>query len=138
MITTNPRLPSGWIAAARLEEAVGKMIKARALIAEGCEVCPTSEDIWLEVGGSLCAAEPPDLHDLNFNRDFTVKGTPGFFDYCQGSPLLFIPKLFNSLTDAEVLRHMIIFFFLGGDVPNVDFFYSCIFSIDECIILLSK
>eukprot|EP00731_Ephydatia_muelleri_P010128 Em0005g714a len=34
VITTNPKHSPGWIAAARLEE--------------GCEVCPKSEDVWLE------------------------------------------------------------------------------------------
>lgn len=38
----------GWIAAARLEEQAGKLAAARSLIAEGCEHCPTNEDVWLE------------------------------------------------------------------------------------------
>lgn len=45
---TNPKHAPGWIAAARVEEAAGKTLQARKLIQEGCEACPTSEDIWLE------------------------------------------------------------------------------------------
>ncbi|KAJ1772746.1 U4/U6 x U5 tri-snRNP complex subunit Prp1 [Coemansia sp. RSA 1813] len=45
---TNPKHAPGWIAAARLEEIANKMAKARLVIAEGCENCPQSEDIWLE------------------------------------------------------------------------------------------
>ena len=45
---TNPKHAPGWIAAARVEEAAGKTAQARKLIMEGCEVCPDSEDVWLE------------------------------------------------------------------------------------------
>ena len=45
---TNPNHGPGWIAAARVEEAAGKTLQARKLIQEGCEVCPSSEDVWLE------------------------------------------------------------------------------------------
>ena len=45
---TNPKHGPGWIAAARVEEAAGKTLQARKLIQEGCEVCSTSEDVWLE------------------------------------------------------------------------------------------
>ncbi|KAJ2548858.1 U4/U6 x U5 tri-snRNP complex subunit Prp1 [Coemansia sp. RSA 1933] len=45
---TNPKHAPGWIAAARLEEIGGKMAKARAVVAEGCDNCPQSEDVWLE------------------------------------------------------------------------------------------
>ena len=45
---TNPKHAPGWIAAARLEEAAGKLVAARKLIQKGCEVCPDSEDIWIE------------------------------------------------------------------------------------------
>ena len=45
---TNPKHGPGWIASARVEEAAGKIVQARKLIQEGCEVCPTSEDVWLE------------------------------------------------------------------------------------------
>ena len=48
VINTNPKHPPGWIAAARLEEVAGKLSVARELLARGCEMCPTSEDIWLE------------------------------------------------------------------------------------------
>eukprot|EP00455_Lapot_gusevi_P044895 TRINITY_DN5682_c0_g1_i2.p1 TRINITY_DN5682_c0_g1~~TRINITY_DN5682_c0_g1_i2.p1 ORF type:complete len:977 (+),score=316.05 TRINITY_DN5682_c0_g1_i2:61-2931(+) len=48
VITTNPKHPPGWIAAARLEETAGKLVAARNLIAKACEVCPDSEDVWLE------------------------------------------------------------------------------------------
>lgn len=46
--TTNPKHAPGWIAAARLEEAAGKLPAARALAAEGCARCPKAEDVWLE------------------------------------------------------------------------------------------
>ncbi|KAL7435649.1 hypothetical protein ACHAXM_004863 [Skeletonema potamos] len=45
---TNPKHSPAWIAAARVEEAAGKTAQARKLIMEGCEVCPDSEDLWLE------------------------------------------------------------------------------------------
>jgi pre-mRNA-processing factor 6 len=45
---TNPKHGPGWIAAARVEEAAGKILQARKLIQEGCETCPDSEDVWLE------------------------------------------------------------------------------------------
>lgn len=48
VITTNPKHPPGWIAAARLEEVAGKMAAAREIIAQGCIECPKSEDVWLE------------------------------------------------------------------------------------------
>ena len=48
VINTNPRHAPGWIAAARLEEVAGKLQEARAMMSQGCELCPTSEDIWLE------------------------------------------------------------------------------------------
>ncbi|EEP76086.1 conserved hypothetical protein [Uncinocarpus reesii 1704] len=45
---TNPRHAPGWIALARLEEVAGKIVAARNYIAKGCELCPKSEDAWLE------------------------------------------------------------------------------------------
>lgn len=54
---TNPNHGPGWIAAARVEEAAGKTLQARKLIQEGCEVCPSSEDVWLEAA----RLHPPDM-----------------------------------------------------------------------------
>lgn len=48
VINTNPKHAPGWIAAARLEEVAGQVAKARELIIKGCELCPGSEDVWLE------------------------------------------------------------------------------------------
>ncbi|KAG6610889.1 Pre-mRNA-processing factor [Phytophthora cinnamomi] len=45
---TNPKHGPGWIAAARLEEVAGKIVQARKIIAQGCDSCPTQEDVWLE------------------------------------------------------------------------------------------
>lgn len=45
---TNPKHAPGWIAIARLEEFAGKIVAARSHIAKGCELCPKSEDAWLE------------------------------------------------------------------------------------------
>ncbi|QGA13674.1 hypothetical protein EYB26_001324 [Talaromyces marneffei] len=45
---TNPKHAPGWIAIARLEELAGKIVAARNYIAKGCELCPKSEDAWLE------------------------------------------------------------------------------------------
>ncbi|KAJ5783484.1 uncharacterized protein N7518_009161 [Penicillium psychrosexuale] len=45
---TNPKHAPGWIALARLEELAGRTVAARNLIAKGCELCPKSEDAWLE------------------------------------------------------------------------------------------
>jgi len=48
VINTNPKHAPGWIAAARLEEVAGKLQDARAMVLKGCELCPGSEDVWLE------------------------------------------------------------------------------------------
>lgn len=45
---TNPNHPPAWIASARLEEITGRVQTARNLILKGTEVCPRSEDVWLE------------------------------------------------------------------------------------------
>lgn len=45
---TNPKHAPGWIAIARLEEFAGRIAAARNHIAKGCELCPKSEDAWLE------------------------------------------------------------------------------------------
>lgn len=45
---TNPKHAPGWIAMARIEEIAGKIVAARNYIARGCELCPRSEDAWLE------------------------------------------------------------------------------------------
>lgn len=45
---TNPGHSPGWIAAARVEEAAGKILQARKVIQEACEICPDSEDVWIE------------------------------------------------------------------------------------------
>ena len=45
---TNPKHAPGWIAIARLEEIAGRIVAARNYIAKGCELCPKSEDAWLE------------------------------------------------------------------------------------------
>jgi pre-mRNA-processing factor 6 len=48
VIKTNPKHAPGWIAIARLEELKGKIVSARKFIAQGCEQCPKSEDVWME------------------------------------------------------------------------------------------
>lgn len=48
VLKTNPTHAPAWIAAARLEQTVGKYGAARAIISRGCENCPRSEDVWLE------------------------------------------------------------------------------------------
>ncbi|CAH1719286.1 unnamed protein product [Chironomus riparius] len=45
---TNQQHPPAWIASSRLEEVTGKVQMARNLIMRGCEINPTSEDLWLE------------------------------------------------------------------------------------------
>ena len=45
---TNPNHAPAWIASATFEEVTGKLQTARNLIMKGCEMCPKSEDIWLE------------------------------------------------------------------------------------------
>ncbi|KKK25598.1 hypothetical protein ARAM_005105 [Aspergillus rambellii] len=45
---TNPKHAPGWIALSRLEELAGRIVTARNVIAKGCELCPKSEDAWLE------------------------------------------------------------------------------------------
>jgi pre-mRNA-processing factor 6 len=46
--STNPGHAPGWVAAARLEEVAGNLAEARRLAGRGCELCPGSEDVWLE------------------------------------------------------------------------------------------
>ncbi|KAK8864243.1 hypothetical protein IAR55_001489 [Kwoniella newhampshirensis] len=46
LIQTNPKHAPGWIAAASLEVHAKKMVAARKIIADGCEKCPKSEDVW--------------------------------------------------------------------------------------------
>jgi pre-mRNA-processing factor 6 len=48
LVKSNPKHAPGWIAAACLEEHAGRMVAARKLIKAGCDLCPKSEDIWLE------------------------------------------------------------------------------------------
>ncbi len=50
---TNMSHAPAWIASARLEEVVGKMQAARNLIMKGTELCPQSEDVWLEAARLL-------------------------------------------------------------------------------------
>ena len=45
---TNPQHGPGWIAAARVEEAAGKLVQARKIMQEGCNACSTNQDVWLE------------------------------------------------------------------------------------------
>ncbi|BCS30300.1 U4/U6-U5 snRNP complex subunit PRP6 [Aspergillus puulaauensis] len=45
---TNPKHAPGWIALARLEELAGRTVTSRNIVAKGCELCPKSEDAWLE------------------------------------------------------------------------------------------
>ncbi|KAL7670683.1 hypothetical protein ACOME3_005611 [Neoechinorhynchus agilis] len=45
---TNPSHGPAWIASARLEEVVGKVQASRVLIMKGTEMCPKSEDVWME------------------------------------------------------------------------------------------
>jgi pre-mRNA-processing factor 6 len=54
---TNPKHGPGWIASARVEEAAGKLLKARKLIQEGCQICADQEDVWLEAA----RLHPPDV-----------------------------------------------------------------------------
>ena len=44
---TSPNNPQNWIASAKLEFDAKKTKKARELIQEGCDICPKSEEIWL-------------------------------------------------------------------------------------------
>lgn len=48
LTSTNPKHAPAWIAACRFEEAAKKLPAARKIIKQGCEYCPTDEDIWLE------------------------------------------------------------------------------------------
>ena len=48
VVTTNPRHGPGWVALARLEEAVRNLSEARRVARQGCEMCPEDEDVWLE------------------------------------------------------------------------------------------
>lgn len=45
---SNPKHAPAWIASAGLEEADGKLTAARNIIIKGTEMCPQSEDVWLE------------------------------------------------------------------------------------------
>jgi pre-mRNA-processing factor 6 len=48
LVKSNPIHSPGWIAAACLEEYVGRMVAARKIIKASCEQCSKSEDVWLE------------------------------------------------------------------------------------------
>ncbi|CAI9109281.1 OLC1v1009073C1 [Oldenlandia corymbosa var. corymbosa] len=48
---SNPKEPRGWISAARVEVAAGRLAEAQKLIKRGIEECPNSEDLWLEAVG---------------------------------------------------------------------------------------
>ncbi|CAA7262736.1 unnamed protein product [Cyclocybe aegerita] len=48
LVKSNPKHSPGWIAAACLEEHAGKMVAARKIIKQGCEMCPKNEDVWIE------------------------------------------------------------------------------------------
>ena len=48
VIKTNSRHGPGYIALARLEEVAGRTVAARKAIANGTEMCPNSEAVWLE------------------------------------------------------------------------------------------
>ena len=48
MTASNPHHPLNWIAAARFEESANAIDQARKVILRGCELCPKSEDVWLE------------------------------------------------------------------------------------------
>jgi len=54
---SNPSFQNAWIASVRLEEAAGKLNKARSLISEACQQCPKSADLWLEA----MRLHPPDV-----------------------------------------------------------------------------
>jgi pre-mRNA-processing factor 6 len=70
VITTNPKHGPGWIAAARLEEVTAHMQAARNIIMRGTEVCPHSEDVWLEASRLM----PPDQAKLVIAQ--AVRGLP--------------------------------------------------------------
>jgi pre-mRNA-processing factor 6 len=46
---SNPTYAASWVAAARLEENDNKLVAARKILHEGCQHCPKSEDLWLEI-----------------------------------------------------------------------------------------
>lgn len=48
LIRSNPKNAAGWIAGVRLAELKKKPSQAIQLAAQGCENCPTNEDVWLE------------------------------------------------------------------------------------------
>lgn len=45
---TNPNHGPGWIAAARVEEAAGKILKAKETMQQACQHCPQDLSVWLE------------------------------------------------------------------------------------------
>ena len=45
---TNPHHGAGWIASARVEEAAGKVLQARKLIQQACQLCGDQVEVWLE------------------------------------------------------------------------------------------
>jgi pre-mRNA-processing factor 6 len=48
LVKAAPKDPRGWIGLARLEEIAKRPQKARNVIEQGCQNCPSSEDVWLE------------------------------------------------------------------------------------------
>ncbi|KAK9448472.1 PRP1 splicing factor, N-terminal-domain-containing protein [Limtongia smithiae] len=48
VVKTDPKHANGWIAIAKLEEQANRLSAARKYIQQGCDNCPTNEDVWLE------------------------------------------------------------------------------------------
>lgn len=48
VLRANPTQSGAWISRARLEEMDNKRVQARKIIAKGCDMCPKSEEVWLE------------------------------------------------------------------------------------------
>lgn len=80
VIKTNPKHAPGWIAAAALEVHAKKMVAARKIIAKGCEMCPKSEDVWLQAAELNVSFFPlsfsftPD-QDLTLTFTFSITGS---------------------------------------------------------------
>jgi len=54
--SSNPKHGPSWIAYARLMEKAGKITNARKVSMQGCDNCPSYEDVWLEAA----RLHPPD------------------------------------------------------------------------------
>ena len=46
--TSDPKNGDAWIASARYDHQIGKIVEARKIMKEAVHECPDNEDVWIE------------------------------------------------------------------------------------------